>query len=181
MVELHHSRRCEGHRPKGSSQRFKVIFRSIISIAMLLIGFSSTSYSQLDTEQKAELASVNFHDHTFDPRKPKFLKIGSNPLVSYNPISLLFGGSLFFYQKIISPQLQSHCPYEISCSAFSFASIREFGLIKGVALSADRLTRCTPYSNMDMMPSQMNERTGMIIDNPSKYAVKGNHTGHDHK
>jgi putative component of membrane protein insertase Oxa1/YidC/SpoIIIJ protein YidD len=151
-------------------------------LALFCVLSSSTiSIGQINQVQKISLKDVDFHEHKFDPRKPRFLKIGSNPIINYNPISLTFSGALYFYQKVISPQLQSHCPYEISCSAFSFASIKEFGLIKGVALSADRLTRCTPYTNMDMMPSQRNERTGMIIDNPSKYSVKGGHEGHDHK
>jgi len=155
--------------------------RQRLLIFTFLLICSLFGQAQLNTTQKIKLKNVDFQEHKFDPRKPKFLRIGSNPLVSYNPVSLLFSGSLFFYQKVISPQLQSFCPYEISCSAFSFASIKEFGLVKGLALSADRLTRCTPYTNMDMLLSQMNDQTGMIIDNPSKYSVKGGHDGHDHK
>ncbi len=157
--------------------------RVVSTIILLCVFFISTnpSFGQLSQVQKNDIKNVDFHVQKFDSRKPKFLKIGSNPLVSYNPISLIFSGSLFLYQKVISPQLLSFCPYEISCSAFSFSSIKEFGLIKGVALSADRLTRCTPYTNMDILPSQVNDRTGMIIDNPSKYSVKSGHDSHDHK
>jgi putative component of membrane protein insertase Oxa1/YidC/SpoIIIJ protein YidD len=124
---------------------------------------------QLSPYEMELIENVNRVDHSFDPRRPAFLKIGNNAITRYNPISLFFSGSLFFYQKVISPQLQSRCPYEISCSAFSKASIEEFGIIKGIPLTADRLTRCTQFTIIDILPSQINPRTGQIIDNPDKY------------
>jgi putative component of membrane protein insertase Oxa1/YidC/SpoIIIJ protein YidD len=143
---------------------------TLLLIPFLFIPF--IGLTQLTQTEIQEIRAVNFHDAKFDPRRPKFLKVGNNALVNYNPISLIFGGALYVYQKAISPQLQSHCPYEISCSAFSMATIQEFGLVKGVALSADRLTRCTQFSTLDLMPSQINQKTGSIIDDPSKYRVK---------
>ena len=158
-----------------------MIIRASVIIGLLFLGFNQNGLSQFSEYQKSELRSVDFHEHIYEPRRPKFLKISKNPIINYNPITLTFSGALFLYQKVISPQLQSRCPYEISCSAFSFASIQEYGLFKGVALSADRLTRCTQFTTIDMLPSQMNDRTGMLIDNPSKYSIRGDHTGHDHK
>jgi putative component of membrane protein insertase Oxa1/YidC/SpoIIIJ protein YidD len=153
----------------------------IILLLISVFGFRLKSSAQFSSAQKEAISTIDYFELEYEPRKPKFLKLGKNPIVNYNPITLTFGGALFLYQKVISPQLQSRCPYEISCSAFSFASIQEYGLLKGVALSADRLTRCTQFTTIDMLPSQMNDRTGMLIDNPSKYSVKGDHTGHDHK
>ena len=158
-----------------------MIIRASVIIGLLFLGFNQNGLSQFSEYQKSELRSVDFHKHIYEPRRTKFLKISKNPIINYNPITLTFSGALFLYQKVISPQLQSRCPYEISCSAFSFASIQEYGLFKGVALSADRLTRCTQFTTIDMLPSQMNDRTGMLIDNPSKYSIRGDHTGHDHK
>tara|TARA_B110000046_G_C12915356_1_gene364704 strand:+ start:360 stop:839 length:480 start_codon:yes stop_codon:yes gene_type:complete len=152
-----------------------------ILAGLFILGNGFQAKSQFSENQKAELRSVDLHEHIYDARRPKFLKISKSAIINYNPITLTFSGALFIYQKVISPQLQSRCPYEISCSAFSFASIQEYGLFKGVALSADRLTRCTQFTAIDMLPSQMNDRTGMLIDNPSKYSTKGDHTGHDHK
>lgn len=147
--------------------------KSYILLVLLLsashIGFSQL---QLQADEVIQIKSVDFHESKFDARHPKFLKVGKNPILNYNPITLFFGSALYFYQKAISPQLQSHCPYEISCSAFSMATIQEFGLVKGIALSADRLTRCTQFSTLDLMPSQINQNTGAIIDDPSKYRAK---------
>jgi uncharacterized protein len=151
-----------------------------ISIVMVLVCAVTQAFSQITEDQMSRIADVDFYEVQFSPRKPKLLKPSKHAIINYNPITLAFSGSLFIYQKLISPQLQSKCPYEISCSAFSFKSIEEFGLVKGVALSVDRLTRCTQFTVIDMMPSQINERSGMIIDNPSKYRVKNHHDHSDH-
>lgn len=142
----------------------------IVFIFFLL--FSSSSFAQMSKEQKSLINKVDFKDHTFDPRKPKFLSADKGALIKYNPINLTLGGLLYFYQKIVSPQLASSCPYEISCSAFSKASIQEFGFIKGIPLTADRLTRCTQFTMMDILPSQINETNGHIIDDIDKYRLK---------
>ena len=50
---------------------------------------------------------------------------------------------MFAYQKVISPVIARHCAYSPTCSAYSKELIREYGLAKGICLTADRLTRCT--------------------------------------
>jgi putative component of membrane protein insertase Oxa1/YidC/SpoIIIJ protein YidD len=91
-----------------------------------------------------------------------------NAFVKYNPISLLFGGGLYFYQKVISSQIQAGCAFDVSCSNFSKQSISKFGLLKGIALSTDRLTRCTRVSAVDFHPVMMNS-DGKCIDHPDFY------------
>ncbi len=147
---------------------------------LLLGGITSTSASaQTTAREDSLLLSVDFTDNSWDARHPRFLFADKGFLVRYNPVSLVFGGMLYLYQKAISPQLQSSCPYERSCSAFSMASIEEFGLIKGVALTADRLGRCTQFTMVDLRPSQFNQDTKSIIDEPVKYRVRS-HRHHDH-
>ena len=137
--------------------------------------FAKPAQCQLSKEDVLLIKNVDMTDHAFDSRKPIFMKIGGNVFTRYNPVSLVFSSSLFFYQKVISPQLQSRCPYEISCSAFSKASIEEFGIIKGIPLTADRLTRCTQFTLIDILPSQINPRSGQIIDDVDKYRVHPKH------
>ena len=146
--------------------------------SLIILGGLNHAYAQKAPSEDSLLLQVDFTDHTFDPRRPDFLFVGKSAITKYNPLSLTLGGLLFVYQKAISPQLQSHCPYEISCSAFSKACIEEFGIIKGVALTADRLGRCTQFTLIDIQQSQINERDGSIIDHPHKYRLK--HHGHDH-
>jgi putative component of membrane protein insertase Oxa1/YidC/SpoIIIJ protein YidD len=42
--------------------------------------------------------------------------------------------------------------------------IKEFGLLKGVALTADRLTRCTSTAARDITEININPKTDKIID-----------------
>lgn len=60
-----------------------------------------------------------------------------------NPFYWVFSGLLTGYQQVISPQMSATCVYEVSCSRFSRIAIKKYGIIKGVALTADRLSRCT--------------------------------------
>lgn len=88
--------------------------------------------------------------------------------IKYNPISLFFIGSMFFYQKVVSPQLSRQCLYYTSCSSFSKKSINRFGFIKGVFLSADRLMRCNPLV-IGEISGEATDAEGIFIDEPDKY------------
>lgn len=91
--------------------------------------------------------------------------------MKYNPVSLVFGGALFFYQGVISPQILQGCAFDPSCSAFSKQCIHQFGIVKGVALSADRLTRCTRLSAIDFHPVMFNA-SGHVNDKPEYYRLR---------
>jgi uncharacterized protein len=103
--------------------------------------------------------------------KTKFLFIPDKKIIKYNPVSLTFGGLMFLYQKVISPQLASDCPYEISCSNYSKAVIKRYGLIKGIALTSYRLMRCSKLGAVDIHPLYINPE-GKIIDDPDQYRLK---------
>lgn len=119
-----------------------------------------------------ELITQHQRKNPYPPKKkPGFLLVGKKNIVKYNPVSLIFGGLLFTYQSVISSQISADCPYEVSCSAFSKQSIQEFGLIKGLALSADRLTRCTKSTIKQIHALRISEK-GMLIDYPSYYRLK---------
>lgn len=67
-----------------------------------------------------------------------------------NPINLTFSSLLFVYQNVISSQINASCIYNPSCSEFSKKCIKEYGLVKGLFLTADRLQRCTRISAFDI-------------------------------
>lgn len=91
-------------------------------------------------------------------------------IAKINPISNLMKATMFLYQNVISAQLSKECPYEITCSNFSKQSIKKFGLIKGIFISADRITRCNRISMLDINLQNINSMSGSIIDSPSKYS-----------
>jgi putative component of membrane protein insertase Oxa1/YidC/SpoIIIJ protein YidD len=81
------------------------------------------------------------------------------------PIRMLFG----FYRTTISEQISADCAFDLSCSRFSAAAIDRFGLVKGLLLTGDRLTRCHLFVGQETVPMLFNNRTGKVVDEPSMY------------
>jgi uncharacterized protein len=106
----------------------------------------------------------------YPERKVVFIKSKHNSVIAqYNPLRLFFGSLLFAYQKTISPQLSRQCGFEVSCSEFSKNCIQQHGLLKGIALSADRMSRCTRVAGFDLKVTDFRFRTNKIIDPVSFY------------
>ncbi|MDR2807728.1 MAG: membrane protein insertion efficiency factor YidD [Spirochaetaceae bacterium] len=49
------------------------------------------------------------------------------------------------YQRVISPHFPACCRYVPSCSAYTYAAIRKYGVIKGLFLGIKRILRCHPF------------------------------------
>jgi uncharacterized protein len=137
---------------------------------ILLILITQTLISQtndLDLLLKKEFVDSSY---TGKPHVHYVFK-DRNFFIKYNPVSLLFGGALYFYQAVISRQIMQGCAFDPSCSNFSRQCIRKFGVVKGVALSTDRLTRCTRLSAIDFHPVMFNP-SGKVNDQPEFYSLK---------
>ncbi len=120
-------------------------------------------FSLLHEKKISEKNHIHHHD-------VRFLRTRSSSfLVRYNPVSLLFGGLMYAYQGFISPQLPSECLYMESCSQFSKNLIAEYGLIKGVFTTSDRLMRCNRLSALDVHPMLVNPETGKVIESVDIY------------
>ena len=90
-------------------------------LTVLAITFTFNLFGQNKLNELNLIQDQNFTKHEYDKRKVSYLfKENKNYLVKYNPVSLVFGGLLFLYQKGISPQISVNCPYEISCSKVGF-------------------------------------------------------------
>jgi len=56
--------------------------------------------------------------------------------------------SLVIYKKVLSPYLANGlCRYSPTCSEYAFDAISKHGVLKGIALSIQRLIRCQPLGN----------------------------------
>ena len=64
-----------------------------------------------------------------------------------------------FYQVGISPYFPSSCRHQPTCSQYMVEAIREWGLIKGLALGTKRLSRCHPWGThgYDPVPEKKNK------------------------
>lgn len=101
---------------------------------------------------------------------PVFMRAGGGrPLARLNPVSLGLGGLMYVYQRFISPQLPSECLYHTSCSAFSIDLIAEYGLIKGVVSTADRLMRCNRVAALDVHPINLHPQSGRVEEGVDLY------------
>lgn len=143
-----------------------------INSIIILLCISTVIFAQHTLDGLSLIKEQNFVKHEYDKRRVSYLFKGSKSyILKYNPVSLAFGGLLFLYQKGISPQISVNCPYEISCSNFSKQCIQHYGLIKGVALTADRLTRCTQFTLIDLKPIQFNKKN-KIVDPIEQYSLR---------
>ena len=83
-------------------------------------------------------------------------------------LKLVATGLIRLYQKFISSQDAPTCSFSPSCSRFGMGCIQEYGILRGVLLTADRLLRCNgSQSNL----YHRDRVTGKYIDPVSDYAV----------
>lgn len=127
-------------------------------------------FSQTKTDNDLIFEKTTFVTAFENKRQVTYLFAGKNAFVKYNPVSLAFGSLLYVYQKTISVQIGAACPYEVNCSNFSKQCIQKYGILKGIPLTADRLTRCTKLAGIDMIEGvDYNSRTHKIYDQPNDY------------
>jgi putative membrane protein insertion efficiency factor len=50
------------------------------------------------------------------------------------------------YQSFISPMDAPSCPFSPTCSEYAKRAVSQYGLVAGVAMAADRFTRCNGFS-----------------------------------
>lgn len=115
--------------------------------------------------EKSSIGEDHKHHTTF------LLSDHPSNFIKYNPASLVLGGMMWTYQKIISPQISSNCLYSPSCSAYSKNLISDFGIIPGIILTADRLSRCSRLALIDFNSWDITTLNGKIIESTSYYKL----------
>ncbi|MEA2021054.1 MAG: membrane protein insertion efficiency factor YidD [Candidatus Caldatribacteriota bacterium] len=50
------------------------------------------------------------------------------------------------YRKYVSPLKPATCRFYPTCSEYSIQALTKYGLLKGVWLSAKRISRCHPFN-----------------------------------
>jgi len=106
-------------------------------------------------------------------RKARFVLPQSDSwLIKYNPFSLTYASAVWGYQKIISNQFSASCYYIPTCSEFSQELIHEFGVVKGLLLTADRLMRCNRIAATGFHPISIDKNSGKIYEFPAMFKIK---------
>jgi len=80
-------------------------------------------------------------------------------------IKLVFLEAIELFQKRISPIDGPRCGFSPTCSAFGHQAIRDYGPVRGVMMTADRLMRDTFLTELG--PGYIVQPDGRIFDPPS--------------
>ena len=120
----------------------------VFILCFLSVSYSSAQNSLVDSQlilNSPKEETYTYYDKS-QGNSSKIMNTKKGFIKKYNPITLSLKALMFTYQNGISPQLISQCQYELTCSNFSKATIYEYGMLKGVFLTADRLMRDNLYS-----------------------------------
>lgn len=124
---------CQGSMYSKST----LIAFSLITCFLSHTGFTQTK-EELQVMQQAGIRDVGYYDQS---KGNSADWMGGKSVVS-SIISLPLSGMMLMYQNLLSPQISSSCQFALSCSNFSKAAFKEYGIVKGMALTLDRLYRC---------------------------------------
>jgi putative membrane protein insertion efficiency factor len=120
----------------------------VIIISILLFATISNSFAEDST---TELDFILLHN----PIISQQIVNKQNTNANFFRPSAVFIGMIRFYQLFLSTQDMPVCNFTPSCSQFGTNSLREFGVLRGILLTSDRLQRCNgfsaPYYQLDYL------------------------------
>ena len=113
-------------------------------LVLFLTMMCNKSSSQSATSLNQKLITSAFKEDKYkEPLRRKVITFKKKSSY-YNPANYLGAGLLFFYQRVISEQIQAECTYNTSCSEFTKLSIEKYGIFKGGLKGINQLSECFP-------------------------------------
>ncbi len=87
-------------------------------------------------------------------RSGRFLLFARVLWVSGAPLRIAMIGAIRLYRATLSPLVGGRCRFHPSCSAYAEQAIGQVGAVRGAALAAWRILRCSPLSagGIDLPP-----------------------------
>ena len=136
----------------------RILFTFCVLCAFVIV------ISPMFADEATDLAFIRKFNPITTP-KPK-------EIVRFNPqetseLKLAATGLIRLYQKFISSQDGPTCAFTPSCSRFGMACMQEYGVLRGVLLTADRLIRCNGSQSRHYHKDRL---TGKYVDPISNYA-----------
>ena len=123
-----------------------------------------TSVSSTFAGEASDLAFIRKVNPITTPKPKEVVRFN---LQTTSELKLAATGLIRFYQKFISSQDGPTCAFTPSCSRFGMACIQEYGVLRGVFLTADRLIRCNGSQSGHYHKDAI---TGKYVDPISDYA-----------
>jgi len=116
-------------------------YRTFLAI---LLFWTTHLLSQKQGNISTILVENNFSEFRINEAKKRtFLKQNKTILTKINPLNYISSALLYFYQNIVSEQIQANCQYQISCSENMKKQISTNGLLIGVLTGLDQLGNCS--------------------------------------
>lgn len=134
-------------------------FVPICTICLVVVILTTSSYA----DEVTDLAFIREVNTIIKEKRQEVIRF--NPLET-SELKFAATGLIRLYQKYISSQDGPTCNFTPTCSRFGMACIQEYGVLRGILLTADRLLRCNgaKSSHYHKDPS-----TGKYIDPISDY------------
>ena len=96
--------------------------------------------------------------------EPMGQQLPRSQVMETSPLKLGIQGSIWLYQKGVSPINPDRCGFRPSCSAYGVLAVHDHGPFFGLLLTADRLLRCHPLKRPG--PFTLLLPGGKILDLP---------------
>ncbi len=143
------------------------VYRSLILFCVSYLSvviFVSPAFSPVFAGEAADLAFIREVNPLTTPKKQEVVRF--NPQET-SELKLVATGLIRLYQKFVSSQDGPSCQFLPSCSHFGMGCIQEYGFVRGIMLTADRLIRCNGSRSNHYRRDSL---TGKYIDPVSDYA-----------
>ncbi|MDO9341299.1 MAG: membrane protein insertion efficiency factor YidD [Bacteroidales bacterium] len=155
--------------------------KSVNNRLLIFLFFSlSISISAQESRFKLDIEYINVQlsQAQTDPFKRPFIYRDETSLIKkINPVGLVFGGTLYIYQNVLSKHISADCLFTPSCSEFSKQAVKEDGLIKGTLLTIDRVNRCNRIAAQDLKHYSIDQKTRRYPDPVSRHIKASKHNG----
>jgi putative component of membrane protein insertase Oxa1/YidC/SpoIIIJ protein YidD len=149
----------------------RLIIKGLIFILLISVSGIIAAQERMyrsDIENLRVILFLNEPDHLKRP----FLYKDEELIKKLNPVGWVFGGTLYFYQNVLSKHISADCLFTPGCSDFSKEAIKETGLIRGTLLTIDRLSRCNRIAAHDLKNYTIDPVTHRYPDPVSRHIKK---------
>lgn len=75
---------------------------------------------------------------------------------SHSVVHWVSGGMIYFYQNILSEQIQADCTYETTCSEYLKQCISTYGFWKGTMAGLNQYMKCGPNNAHNHLAYKLN-------------------------
>lgn len=123
-------------------------------------------------QSREDIQLLQQHTYINKQFKDREVVYGFKQTKSKNLFYHALSSVMFVYQKGLSPVVSRSCAFSPSCSAYSKELIKQYGLIRGVVFTTDRLMRCNRVALAGKGLDYFDIHTGKHSEDVFIYSIK---------